>query len=112
MARARLGVGGKLVDFGKQKEVDAELGLELLEFVDDVLDDLGSRKAVEYVKRFSRMAQAPTGSYESSHNRDLRAVVVNLVAETRGRGGFCRPLIPGLGIRRERQAGSLLSRRK
>ena len=38
----RYGLDGKLIDFGKQKEVPArDLIRELLEFVDDVLDELG-----------------------------------------------------------------------
>jgi carboxylate-amine ligase len=46
----RYGLDGKMIDFGKQKEVPVrELILELLEFVDDVLDDLGSRKEVEHI---------------------------------------------------------------
>src|ERR1700751_2669010 len=41
---ARWGVEGNLIDFGKQAEVPMrELGEELLDFVDDVVDDLGSR---------------------------------------------------------------------
>ncbi|MDQ3685343.1 MAG: carboxylate-amine ligase, partial [Acidobacteriota bacterium] len=40
----RWGLDGKMIDFGKQKEVPVrDLILELLEFVDDVLDDLDSR---------------------------------------------------------------------
>ena len=39
-----------MIDFGKEKEVPmSELIPELLELVDDVVDDLGSRSAVEYV---------------------------------------------------------------
>jgi carboxylate-amine ligase len=46
----RYGLEGKMLDLGKQKEVPAkDLILELLEFVDDVLDDLGSRKEVEHI---------------------------------------------------------------
>src|SRR5438093_9241314 len=46
----RYGLDGKMIDFGKQKEVPTkELILELLDFVDDVLDDLGSRKEVEHI---------------------------------------------------------------
>jgi carboxylate-amine ligase len=46
----RYGIDGKLIDFGKQAEVPMrDLAIELLEFIDDVVDDLGSRKAVEYV---------------------------------------------------------------
>jgi glutamate---cysteine ligase / carboxylate-amine ligase len=47
---ARYGLDGRLIDFGKRTEVPMrELALELLEFVDDVVDDLGSRNAVDYV---------------------------------------------------------------
>jgi len=47
---ARYGLGGKLIDFGKQKEVPArDLVLEYLEFVDDVVDELDSREELEYV---------------------------------------------------------------
>src|SRR5215475_15313839 len=46
----RWGLDGKLIDFGKQKEVPVrDLILELLDFVDDVVDELGSRKEIEYV---------------------------------------------------------------
>ena len=44
---ARYGLDGRLIDFGKRQEVPMrELALELLEFVDDVVDELGSRKAL------------------------------------------------------------------
>ncbi|MFN5168267.1 MAG: carboxylate-amine ligase [Cyclobacteriaceae bacterium] len=47
---SRYGIDGKLIDFGKQSEVDARaLILELLDFVDDVVDELGSRPAIQYV---------------------------------------------------------------
>src|SRR5262245_40364045 len=47
---ARWGLDGKLIDFGKRAEVPMrDLALELLEFVDDVVDELGSRSAVNYV---------------------------------------------------------------
>src|SRR5918911_2110956 len=46
----RYGLDGKLIDFGKQKEVPVrDLVLELLEFVDDVVDELGSRKEIEHI---------------------------------------------------------------
>ncbi|RJP61052.1 MAG: carboxylate-amine ligase [Ignavibacteriales bacterium] len=47
---SRYGVEGKLIDFGKQKEVPTrELVGELLNFVDDVIDELGSREEINYV---------------------------------------------------------------
>ena len=52
---ARWGVEGKLIDFGKQIEVPMGiLAEELLEFVDDVLDDLGSRAALEPIHQIVR----------------------------------------------------------
>ncbi len=82
---ARYGIDGKLIDFGKQTEVPMrDLALELLEFVDDVLDDLGSRSAVEYahtILREGTSADRQLRAYEST--RDLKAVVRHLVQETR-----------------------------
>jgi carboxylate-amine ligase len=47
---SRYGIDGKLIDFGKEKEIPTkELIIELLEFVDDVVDDLGSRHHIEKV---------------------------------------------------------------
>jgi carboxylate-amine ligase len=82
---ARWGVDGKLIDFGKKKEVPMrELGQELLEFVDDVLDELGSRKAVEYANTILREGTSADRQLRVfSQTGDLRAVVANLVAETR-----------------------------
>lgn len=43
---SRYGIDGNLIDFGKEMEVNTRaLIYELLDFVDDVLDDLGSRAA-------------------------------------------------------------------
>lgn len=48
----RYGIDGKLIDFGKEEEVRTRsLILELLDFVDDVVDDLGSRDAINYVHK-------------------------------------------------------------
>ena len=49
---SRYGIDGKLIDFGKETEVDTKaLIYELLDFVDDVVDELGSRHVVEYVSK-------------------------------------------------------------
>lgn len=48
----RYGIDGKMIDFGKEEEVRTRsLILELLDFIDDVIDDLGSRKEIEYVHK-------------------------------------------------------------
>lgn len=47
---SRYGIDGKLIDFGKETEVRTRsLILELLDFIDDVVDELGSREAINYV---------------------------------------------------------------
>lgn len=52
----RYGLEGKLIDFGRQAEFPArDLVRELLEFVDDVVDDLGSRRYVEYIYQILEM---------------------------------------------------------
>jgi len=49
---ARYGLEGKLIDFGERREKWArDLLVELVEFVDEVLDELDSRWAVEHVYR-------------------------------------------------------------
>ncbi|MBS1627090.1 MAG: carboxylate-amine ligase [Bacteroidetes bacterium] len=48
---SRYGIDGTLIDFGKETEVSTKYLInELLDFVDDVVDELGSRHAIDYVK--------------------------------------------------------------
>lgn len=52
----RYGLDGKMIDFGKQKELPTrDLIRELLEFVDDVVDELGSRREIEYIYQILEM---------------------------------------------------------
>jgi carboxylate-amine ligase len=82
---ARWGLDGKLIDFGKRAEVPMrQLALELLDFVDDVVDELGSRREVEYVHRVleeGTSADRQLAVYKETG--DLRAVVRSIVEETR-----------------------------
>jgi glutamate---cysteine ligase / carboxylate-amine ligase len=82
---ARYGIEGKLIDFGKRTEVPMrELTIELLEFVDDVVDELGSRKALEYIHTI--LVEGTSADRQLQVYRetgDLRAVVRWLVDETR-----------------------------
>jgi carboxylate-amine ligase len=80
----RGGIDAKLIDFGKSEEVPMrDLAVELLEFVDDVVDALGSRKEVEYLQTIMREGTSADRQLrtfaESGH---LHKVVDNLVAET------------------------------
>ncbi len=48
----RYGIDGTLIDFGKEAEVNTRVLIyELLDFVDDVVDKLGSREAINIVPR-------------------------------------------------------------
>ncbi|HEY2462264.1 MAG TPA: carboxylate-amine ligase [Candidatus Acidoferrum sp.] len=83
---ARYGIDGKLIDFGKEAEVPMrELAHELLEFVDDVVDELGSRSAVEYVHTILKEGTSAERQLRVfQETGDLKAVVKHVVEETRG----------------------------
>jgi len=81
----RWGLGGKLIDFGKRKELPAPEAIrELISwFLDDVLDELGTRKEVEYafdILQHGSSAQRQLATY--ARTGDLRAVVDQLISET------------------------------
>src|SRR5262249_22044671 len=80
----RYGLDGKLIDFGKQTEVPVkDLILELLEFVDDVLDDLGSRKEVEHIHTIlERGTSADEQLRVYRETNELTAVVDRLIELT------------------------------
>jgi carboxylate-amine ligase len=47
---SRYGIDDKLIDFGKEEEVNTRaLILELLDFIDDVVDELGCRDALKTI---------------------------------------------------------------
>src|SRR5262247_3512074 len=53
---SRYGLDGKLIDFGKQKEVPVrDLIHEYLDFVDDVVDELDSREELDYIREIVEM---------------------------------------------------------
>src|SRR5919199_4903997 len=81
----RFGLDGKLIDLGKQEEHPArELIRELVGwFIDDVVDELGSRKEVEYALRIleeGSSADRQLATY--TRTGDLKAVVDQLIRET------------------------------
>ncbi|HET7695618.1 MAG TPA: carboxylate-amine ligase [Vicinamibacterales bacterium] len=82
---ARYGLDGQLIDFGKRQEVPMRvLARELLEFVDDVVDELGSRKALGYIETI--LAEGTSADRQLAVFRetgDLRQVVNWLIAATR-----------------------------
>jgi carboxylate-amine ligase len=81
----RYGIEGKLIDFGKTKEVRLPALIEeLLTWVDDVVDELGSRAEVEYVETIldqGTSADRQLAVYRRTE--DLRTVVDLVVEETK-----------------------------
>ena len=81
----RYGLDGKLIDFGKQQELPArDLIRELIEwFIGDVVDELGSRREVEYAYRILQegsSADRQLATYQKTG--DLKAVVDQLIQES------------------------------
>ncbi len=81
---ARYGLDGKLIDFGKREEVETKaLVRELLEFVDDVVDELGSRDEINYVHKILETGTSADRQLRVyKETGDLRAVVDMLMKET------------------------------
>jgi carboxylate-amine ligase len=81
----RYGLDGKMIDFGKSREMPARQLIEELVgwFVDDVVDELGSRKEVEYamtILKNGTSADRQLAVYEKTG--DLKTVVDSLIQET------------------------------
>lgn len=80
----RHGVSGAMIDFGRQAEVPfATLVDELLEFVDDVVDDLGCREEAAYaatIVRRGTSADRQLRVFEETGS--LKAVLDAIAAET------------------------------
>ncbi|MCB0731510.1 MAG: carboxylate-amine ligase [Ignavibacteriae bacterium] len=81
---SRYGLDGDLIDFGKKKEVRTkDLIIELLQFVEEVVDDLGIRNEMEFIKT---ILEKGTGAdrqlkvWEETQN--LNSVVDYIISET------------------------------
>lgn len=81
---ARYGIEGKLIDFGKQIEVPThDLIHELLAFIDDVVDELGSRQECEYVLQILENGTGADRQLQVYRDTgDLKSVVDYIVSET------------------------------
>src|SRR5262249_18148913 len=81
---SRYGIDGKLIDFGKQIKVpERDLIHEILEFISDVVDELGSRNELAYVET---MLQEGTGADRQlrvfTETGDLKKVVDYAIEQT------------------------------
>ncbi len=81
---ARYGINGKLIDFGKQMEVpERDLIEEYLAFVDDVVDELGSREEVEYIRTIMKMGTGADRQLQVFEDTgDMKAVMDYIIQET------------------------------
>ncbi len=88
----RYGIDGKLIDFGIEAEVPMRfLAQEVIDIVDDVVDDLGSRKEVEYIRTIAdrgtsadRQLEVYRGALQqgATEQEAMFAVVDHLVERT------------------------------
>jgi glutamate---cysteine ligase / carboxylate-amine ligase len=80
----RYGLDGKMIDFGKRREVPIrDLIRELLTFVDDVVDDLGSRQEIEHIHTIlDRGTSADEQLSVWRETGDIKAVVDHLIEKT------------------------------
>jgi len=81
---SRYGIDGKLIDFGKEAEVETRSLLnELLEFVSTEVNELGTGKEMAHIERIMREgtgADRQLAVWERA--QDMKAVVDHVVAET------------------------------
>src|SRR6266478_5520429 len=81
---ARYGIDGKLIDFGKETEVEERsLLTELLEFVASEVNEFGTQREMTHIERIMREgtgADRQLATYARTH--DIKAVVDHIVAET------------------------------
>ena len=78
------GLDGNLVDFGKEKEAPVRYLIEeLLDIVDDVVDPLGVREEIEYIRVMLEEGSSADRQLKTfEETGDLKSVVDQLAAET------------------------------
>jgi glutamate---cysteine ligase / carboxylate-amine ligase len=80
----RYGLDGRLIDFGLETEIDERtLIRELLEFVAEEADQLGTKREMQHIQRIcdeGTGADRQLAAFQRTH--DMKAVVDQIVAET------------------------------
>jgi carboxylate-amine ligase len=81
---SRYGIDGKLIDFGRETEVDTRSLLnELLQFVSTEVDELGSKREMAHIERIMRVGTGADRQIATFHRtNDMKAVVDQIVSET------------------------------
>ena len=80
----RYGLDGKLIDFGRKREMEeCELLHEMLQFLAEEVEELGNQREIEHIERVIREG---TGADRQlavwERTQDMKAVVDQIVAET------------------------------
>lgn len=80
----RYGLDGKLIDFGRKREMEErELLQEMLQFLAEEVEELGNQREIEHIERVIREG---TGADRQlavwERTQDMKAVVDQIVAET------------------------------
>jgi len=81
---SRYGIDGKLIDFGKETEVETR-GLlnELLGFISTEVDELGSKNEMAHIERIMREGTGADRQLRAwEQTKDMKVVVDQIVAET------------------------------
>src|ERR1041384_5077426 len=80
----RYGIDGKLIDFGRETEVETrDLLNELLEFVSTEVKELGSHREMAHIERIMREGTGADRQLAAfGRTNDMKAVVDQIVAET------------------------------
>src|SRR5260221_6161285 len=74
---SRYGIDGHLIDFGKEEEVNTRVLIyELLDFIDDVVDPLGSRSATQFAKN---ILETGTGADRQLKVHEESGSLVNVI---------------------------------
>jgi carboxylate-amine ligase len=81
----RYGLEGKLIDFGKEQEIpECDLIEEYLQFVDEVVDELGCRAAIEHIRVMIKEGSGADRQLKVYRETgDLKKVVDYMAEETR-----------------------------
>jgi carboxylate-amine ligase len=81
---ARYGIDGKLIDFGREAEVEERSLLnELLEFVASEADELGTHREMAHIEHIMEKGTGADRQLAAwKRTQDMKAVVDQIVAET------------------------------
>ncbi len=76
------GIDGKLIDFGKEEEIPLRLLMdELLEIIDDVVDELGTREEIEHIRTILIEGTSADRQLRKYQETDSLEAVVDMLAE-------------------------------